>query len=294
MEMALTLYIVDDDLFARQPKLVRDTALAETVKLFDFVKNFKVLLQPPAKFPTRYDFTDSVVRVVQSDGDVSAFQNQSIRQQLANLAHSANQNGINMQTGAQKHNPGVPERGGIGFQTKQVLTAGSHKLAFVLTGGAASLEAVKESVVEHIAGGRTKAEVRRDQKRASEGTSTRKGRGLAGYYGSHQALVDTRALMAYEQLEKPLSDWSKDDQISVATALARLIAHEARHQYIAPHYSGGGLGASEASLWGDKNFEHFDKGDQQEVNVALGKFTQLQKTATLHLETNPTNQPFPF
>jgi len=292
--MANTLFIVDDDMFSRQPKLVRDTTVAETIKLFSFVKGFTVLLQPPAKFPTRYDFTDSVVRVVATDGEVSAFQNQSIRAQLANLAQSAQANGISMQTGAQKHNPGVPDRGGIGFQVKEILTAGSHKLAFVLTGGAASIETCKESVVEYIAGGRTKAEVLMDQRKAIDGTRNRPGRGLAGYYGSHQALVDTRALVAYEQLEKPLSDWSKDDQISVATALARLIAHEARHQYITPHYTGGGLGASEASLYGDKNFDHFDKGDQQEVTVALAKFARLQRTATLHLETNPTNQPFPF
>ncbi|MFI0846244.1 hypothetical protein [Mesorhizobium sp. IMUNJ 23232] len=292
--MANTLYIVDDDLFSRQPQVVRDTTLAETQNLFAFVKNFKVLLQQPSKFPTRFDFTDSVVKVVESDGDVSAFHNQSVRTQTSNLAHSAKQNGITLNTGTQTRNAGVPERGGIGFQSKDVLTAGSQKLAFVLTGGAASLETVKEAVAEFNAGGRSKNEILADKKKAIEGTSTRKGLGLAGYYGRHQSLVDIRGLMAWELVEKPLADWPKDDQISVATALARLIAHEARHQYIAPHYNGGGLGASEASLWGDKNFAAFDQGDQKEVGVALANFTKLQKTATIHLETNPTNQPFPY
>jgi len=292
--MANTLYIVEDDFYTNLPTVVRATTLAETTKLMTFLPGFKVSVIPPPKFPTKYDFTDSVVRVVNNDAAVSAFSNNSMRQQGTNLVQSAKNNGVKLDAPASKHNAGAPDGGGTGFQMKVVLEAGSNKLLFVLTGGAASLEFAKEAVVEQLTDGRTESEIRTKQRTLIEGRPGRPGMGKAKYDASNQGKADAKHLEAHKMAAKPIGDWPSAQQISVATALARIIAHEARHQYVAAHYSGGGLGAGEAAFWGDKNFEQFDEGDQKEIQVAIKGFAEAQKTATIHLETNPTKQPFPF
>jgi hypothetical protein len=91
-----------------------------------------------------------------------------------------------------------------------------------------------------------------------------------------------------------LARWPKEYQEAVGTGLGRLIAHEARHQYVEPHFNGGGLGASEPVLWGDKNFEQFDKGDQSQISAKIHQLKAEQQSATILLETLPKDQPFPF
>ena len=292
--MAYTLYIVDDAYFAGMPKDIRDTTVAQTKKLFAFLSAFKVLLLQPSAFPVKFDFTDSVVCVVETDAAVDAYQNQSVRHQTANLEHSATEKGVPISKTLPKHNAGTPDGGGIGFQSKEVLAVGNKKVAFVLTGGAASVEFAKDSLIEILTNGRTEREILAKQRALIEGTPGRPGLGKAKYDASAQGADDRRHLAVYAWSKKPLKDWPKDQQISLATALARIIAHEARHQYVGPHYDGGGLGAGSPAIWGDKNFESFDEGDQKEIKVALEKLARKQATANVHLETNPTKQPFPF
>jgi len=56
----------------------------------------------------------------------------------------------------------------------------------------------------------------------------------------------------------------------VATALARVVAHEARHQYILAH-SAKGLGADSPRIWGDKNYEEFDGSDKANINNKINQ-----------------------
>jgi hypothetical protein len=290
--MANTLYIVDESPFSTLPKITRDQAIAEVKGIFGFVAGFSVSPTSPSSFPTRFDFTDSVIRVVETDAEVDA--NQSNRTQTANINFSIRQTGANVQPMPQAGRaPVLPDRGGVGFQNKQVVTSGAQVIAIVITGGFASLESAKTAVVEFLADGKTKEEVEDDRKKAIEGTAKHKPEGL-GYFGKHKALVDTRRLMMWEMLAKPLADWPEEHKKSVGGALGRIIAHEARHQYVAAHFNGGGLGADSPSIWGDPNFTKFDTGDQTGIATALRNFTRLQRTVTIHLETNPRNQPFPF
>lgn len=286
--MANTLFIVEDKIFVDLPPSIRNNALVETKRLFAFISKFQVVTRQPAQFPAAIDFTDSIIKLVDTDDEVSPVHNQSVRQQLSNIRHSIKQNGFNPPTNMMQRFPATPERGGVGFQQKEIISAGPTKLAMTLTGGIVSLETVKAEVVEVFAGGRTKQEILADQDKAI------KKKGLAGYYGKHQALVDTRGLFSYELLDKILTDWPTDYQDAVGIALGRIIAHEARHQYILPHFSGGGLGASEAVIWGDKNFEQFDKQDQSDISIKIQQLQTEQRKASIQLETFPRGQPFPF
>ena len=291
--MANTLFIVEDDVLTSLPQPVRDTALAEAKKLFAFVK-LAVVTRVPGQFPTTLDFTDSIVKIVETNGEVGAVQNLAVRQQMANILHSIRQRGINVKsTGVTSRSAATPERGGVGFQMKEIITAGTARLAISLTGGVAALESIKEEVVEEFAGGRDLREIQKHRRDAIHGTARKKAQGLT-YFGTAQALTDERGLFSYELLTKDLARWPKYYQEAVGTGLGRLIAHEARHQYVAPHFNGGGLGASEPVMWGDKNFAQFDKGDQSEIATMLRKLKAEQQKATILVETLPKDQPFPF
>lgn len=286
--MANTLLIVEDKIFVDLPPSVRNNALVETKRLFAFIPRFQVVTRQPTQFPAAVDFTDSIIKFVETDDEVSAVFNQSFRQQLSNIRHSIKQNGFNPPTNMVQRFPATPERGGVGFQQKEIVQAGQTRLAMTVTGGIVSLETAKSEVVEAFAGGRTKKEILDNQDKAI------KKKGLAGYFGKHQSLVDTRGLFSYDLLDKNLTDWPKDYQDAVGVALGRLTAHEARHQYVLPHFNGGGLGASEAAIWGDKNFEQFDRQDQGGILAEIQRLQKEQRRANIHLETLPKGQPFPF
>jgi hypothetical protein len=91
----------------------------------------------------------------------------------------------------------------------------------------------------------------------------------------------------------PLQNWPNDLANGVVTALARLVAHEARHQYVQQH-SARGLGADSARLWGDKNFENFAGTDQASILTAIHNFNTQWNRTRIHLETCPRGQPSPF
>jgi hypothetical protein len=291
--MANTLFIIEDEVLTNLPQSVRDKALAETKRIFAFVR-LTVLTRPSSQFPTTLDFTDSIVKIVETDGEVGAVQNQSVRQQMSNILQSIRQHGINVTSrGVPTRFASTPERGGVGFQLKEIMTVGAARLAMTVTGGVAALESVKSEVVEAFADGRERQEILQHQRDAINGTAKKKPQGL-GYFGTHQALIDTRGLFSYDLMSTDLARWPKEYQEAVGTGLGRLIAHEARHQYVEPHFNGGGLGASEPVLWGDKNFEQFDKGDQSQISAKIHKLKAEQQRATILLETLPKDQPFPF
>ena len=77
-------------------------------------------------------------------------------------------------------------------------------------------------------------------------------------------------------------------------ALGRLVAHEARHQYIVDHFDGGGLGGESADLLGVASTEKLHKDDQKNIVGQLAKFETTQNTATIHIETFPNGQSFAF
>ena len=282
--------IVEDDVLIGLPKIVRESALSETKQVFAFIPRFQVVTRPPAQFPTTFDFTDCVCKVCKDEEDVNANLNDSYRRQMANILFSIKQNHMRPASDPIGRFTAVPEKGGTSFSTKEIKLVGRDKLAWVVMLGAASLEFAQQVIVtEELADGRDKQDILDDQRRAMQ-------KGLERYSASAQSLRETRELAAYDLMNKSLAGWDHDIQDHVGIVLGRIIAHEARHQYITPieKHAATGLGADSPSLWGDKNFERFSGDDQRDLLTAIQRLEALQNTATIRLETNPNGQPFPF
>jgi hypothetical protein len=290
--MANTLFIVKDDVFKDLPSAITDAAIAEVKRLYKFITRFTIAVTEQAGFPERLDFTDSIIKLVKEDAEVTAAQNDAFRIELDNVVFSIRQNGVNVARPPLNHSAAPPDRGGVGFQQKEIVDPGNLRLIMTVTGGICSLEYAKEEVIQFATGGRTLQDIQDAVRKRIDGTPRHPGQGL-GYYATHQALIDTREEMTWELMNKGWSDWPQDLQDNFALALGRLIAHEARHQYLSPHASAG-LGSDGAALFGQPSFENFEKSDQADITSALNDLRRRQAGGTTHLATLPKGQPFPF
>lgn len=288
--MANTLFIVDDDVFQSLPDAVQKRLLQETTKLFSFIPGFSVEARKPAFFPAEIHFTDSVVMLVEHDDEVDVAARQINRKEDANNRFSIRQTRVNLQLDPLKQSmSGDPDKGGVGGHGKRVVTeGGGRRVSISTTFGVASLEAAEQAVVEDDLHGRSLADILNQRaKRIHD-------KGM-GYYGTHEALISIREEMEAELMtkHKPLKDWDKGLADNVATALARIVAHEARHQYVLAH-SGKGLGADSPRIWGDKNFEDFDRSDKANIVNKIHQFDTDWGSAAVHLELCPSQQSSPF
>jgi len=292
--MSKTLFIVDDDAFHGLPDGVQKQLLKETTRLFSFFPGFTVEARKPAFFPATIHFTDSVVMLVEHDDEVDAAARQINRVEDANNRFSIKQTGVRLELDRLKQSfGGDPDKGGVGGHGKQVATeGGGRKVSISTTFGVASLEAAEQAVVEEDLHGRSLAEIlKQREKKIQE-------KGMARYFSSHESLISVREEMEAELMSKhkPLKDWDKSLKglaDNVATALARIVAHEARHQYIAAH-SANGLGADAARIWGDKHYEDFDGSDQANMVRRIHQLETDWSSATVHLELCPREKASPF
>lgn len=287
--MAKTLFIVDDQCFSGLPETVRKRMLEETTRLFAFIP-LRVETRKPALFPTMLDFTDSVVKLVDAEVDIGAAQNEIFRKEVRNISFSAKQKvkQVNIIFKSPDFAPSHPEMGGVGFHNKITKPLpGGTVISITETYGVASVEYAQSAVIEVYANYRKKQNIAHDERReiAKEG--------LARYFASSQALENTRELMEIELMDKPLPAWPQDHQYAVGEALGRIVAHEARHQYVLPH-SKNGLGADGAIIWGNPDFATFTKSDQKTILGSIHKLRLHWQHANIHLETCPKGQPSPF
>lgn len=284
--MARKLFIVKDDVFKNLPSRVADGTIAEVKRLFGFLANFTVSVLEPAGFPERLDFTDSIMKIVENDDDIDAVLDQARHVELNNVVFSARQNSVNMTTPPpQPRSTFDPDLAGRAFQQKEIVDPTRLGLIVTVTGGVASLQSAKQAVVEFATGGRTAKDIE---------SSRNKKELWDRYWMSHQALIDVRDLATWDLMKKKgWSDWSNDLQDNVAVALGRIIAHEARHQYIVEH-SSTGLGADGPRFFGDKNFQDFEKGDQSDITARLVALNRQQSAGRTHLDTIPKGRTFPF
>lgn len=285
-----TLFIVDDEVFGALPEAVQKNLLGEVKKIFSFIPQFKVEARKPANFPAVLHFTDSVVKIVGSDDDVTSASNDIRRQEDSNVRSSITQMKVSLKLHPLSLSPaGDPDRGGLGGSWKTtVVEGGGKRVSITMTFGVASLESAEQAVVDEEVDERTLEDIHKEERKAI----AKKG---LGYFGTHQALIAVREEAEIELMTKhtPLKDWPKYLVDNVTTALARLVAHEARHQYIEAH-SARGLGADSPRIWGDKNFEQFDGTDRANILNAISHLNTQWNGASVHLETCPQGQPSPF
>jgi hypothetical protein len=182
----------------------------------------------------------------------------------------------------------------VGWQAKAVLDVGSQKVALVQTGGIASVETAATDVLTFLAPNHwtlEEAEKNRDDKLNKAKLA----------HGKDQEDKITEANTSFEKSKKHWAlqgtapkSWPQNFQDTLGITLGRLVAHEARHQYIVDHFDDGGLGGESAELLGVASSEKFHKDDQKNIIGQLAKFDTTQKTATIHIETFPKGQAFAF
>src|ERR1700761_243215 len=97
--MSRTLFIISDDVFTGLGAPITDKMIAEVRSIFSFASNFRVRPTVTSDLPERIDFTDSVIRIVDEDADVSAAENVMQNQQLRSIAASVRRRNLNVETG---------------------------------------------------------------------------------------------------------------------------------------------------------------------------------------------------
>jgi hypothetical protein len=287
--MAKTLFIVADNVATGMPQPVLDGAIAETKRLFAFA-HLAVELRAATRIPALLDFSDSVIRFVENSDGVASYANDKFGLQSKNVRKAISQRGFNLTESSFGRFSGAPERVGVAFMHKVVVPGGSAKLRVTMMGGAVSLQSVQEGVVSQLAGGRSKGEILKSEAdaRKKEAKDPK-----YKYKGSTLETENKRDLAFHALMDSELKKWPAGHQDSVGKALGRVVAHEARHQYLSPH-ADTELGSDEPNYWGDKNFEQFSQDDQSAITLEMRSLAQLQATATIHIGTFPSGEPFPY
>jgi hypothetical protein len=285
--MAKTLFVVDDDVFQALPEAAQKKLLSEVKDLFSFIPEFKVEARNPLHFPATLHFTDSVVSLVDQDIAVDAVSRSIRKLETTNVQFSIKQTGvhINLNTPPASFD-GDPDAGGVGGHWKTVIAdGGGTKVSITMTFGVASLESAEQAFLEDLLHGRTADDIRKERRQHKD----------PKWLTTKEGLQSTRDLEEAENLSKhkPLKEWPRDQWEDIATAFARIVAHEARHQYIVEH-SSAGLGADSARVWGDQNFEAFDGTDQANIVTRIHDLNRSWDTASVHLETCPVEKASPF
>jgi hypothetical protein len=292
--MARTLFIIDDATLKSLGSTVIAKMMDEVKSIFSFAPKFTVLMATPDNVPEKIDFTDSIVKVVETDADVTAMQNQAEQQELRSVEFAIKKNNLNIKMAAFKRSAAKPERGGVAWQNKQVLAVGGQKVALVQTGGIVSVETPANDVLTFLAPNQWTLEVAEEMRDGKLHKAK-----IA--HGKDREDKIAEAMASFEKSKKHWAlqstapkSWPQNVQETLGITLGRLVAHEARHQYIEPHFDDGGLGGDGAELLGVASSEKFHKDDQKNISGKLVKFDTTQKTATIHVETFPEGQAFAF
>jgi hypothetical protein len=290
--LARTLFIVENDVWNDLPSPVKDGAVREVKRLFAFVPHFAVSFLRATSFP-RIDFTDAIVKIVESDDEVGAALDHAINVELSNVVFSAQAKAaakghpVNLTRPALNRSSFNPDRGGVGSEMKKIVDAGVLRIGIAVTAGIASLETAKTAVVEFATGGDTVADIERREEQQI------KKKGL-GFFGTHGALTDARLELTWDLLKKGWSQWPDDLRDDVGVALGRLIAHETRHQYVGGDHANVGLGSDQAVLFGQSAFENFADDDRTDVLGNISRLQNEQNRANVLADTLPAGQAFPF
>jgi hypothetical protein len=267
--------------------------LVEVKAIFEFVPRFDVSLRVPANIPAKIDMTDSIVKLVVDDGDVTLMKNQADQREEWSI-----------RAGIQKLNLRVrmpdftrytdTDIGGVGWHAKSVLALGTTKVTIVPTGGVVSIAFAADAALTFTAP--NSWDLNWAKQRYEEKI---KGAKLA--HGEDQARKVKAAEASYEKSKQhwKLKDiapknWPPEMQKQMSLALGRSVAHEARHQFIGPHFDEGGLGGGSQKLLGVATSERFLEGDSKQILDKILKFERDQLTANLHIETFPQGDHFAF
>ena len=291
--MAKTLYVIDNPVMKGFSQPMLDALKKEITDIFKFAP-LKITWVASNGLPEKIDFTDSVVMVVPHDDDVESTKGDAEQQQVRSINDQIQKSPYNgrIRLAAVTRAPAKPDQGGVGWQNKQVLPAGSNKVALCQTGGIASCQTPKETILAFFAPDKLTLDEAKDRR-----LNRRKFAAVAE--GGNQKRIEDDADAEYAKSEQHwklrttlFTSWPKNIQEAFGQALARLMAHEVRHQYIVEHHDPGGLGGEAAEIYGVARSERFLPDDEKNISAKLVVLEADQKTSTDQIKTFPNNQAF--
>jgi hypothetical protein len=278
-----TLFVVQNDVWNGLPAEVRTAAEQELNNLFAFVgqasgeKAFSIKVLTPAQLPEQFDFSESVVSVIH--GDAGQYVDAAMaaqREQIRRFLDSQHVTPPAAPTGA---HPAAadPFHMGVGNAGKTVFTANGQAFALPVMAGAVSIDEVLDSFFENIDSNLS------DQLEKVPGH----GRDLSKW---------PKTIMS----KKGTTSWARADVLAMlGGALGRVIAHEARHEYITKHAKAGLGGEGENTpIIGEKHSLEFSKDDQKAILERIRTLEKQQGTARVvptfpqSLRTRPEDFPF--
>jgi hypothetical protein len=255
-----TIFVVQNDVWTSLPAEVRTAAEQELNKQFAFVgqasgeKAFTIKVLTPAQLPEQFDFSEAVVSVIHGDPQkyvdaAVAAQRDQIRRFLDSQHVTPPATGHSQPTGSD------PFRMGVGLGNKTVFTANGQAFALPVMAGAVNFDDVLDSFFDNI-----------DSNLAGQLEKVPgHGRDLSKW---------PKTIMS----KKGTTSWARADVLAmVGGALGRVIAHEARHEYITEHAKAGLGGEGENTpIIGESHSLEFSKEDQKAILDRLHKLETQQ------------------
>jgi len=299
--MSRRLFVIQDSTLTRLGSGIGTKMVEELKRLFSFAASFAVQVAAPSNLPKTIDFTDSIVKLVADDASVNEMRTQATQQQIRAIQFAIDKNAkLRVKLPAFQRETGEQDRGGIGWASKRVFkTSTGIKIALVQTGGIVSVQTAAETVLTFLAPNKRSLQEATDEYKQRiklaelehENSREHKNFREQKIKSAEDSLAKSRAHWARQGT--PPNSWPQEFQDKMGVTLGRLVAHEARHQYVGPH-SQEGLGMEAALMLGGPGSESFSKDDQKVILAELKKLEDLQKTAKIHIETFPAGQDFAF
>ncbi len=273
-----TLYVVQNDVWNDSPEKVRTSAVKELERLFAFVgkvkgeKPFTIKVMSAQQLPEQFDFSESVVSVI--DGDPKGYVDQAFDLQKSQIKKWLEQQKVQVHAEKDRDfDPGKPETLGRGGASKTILKDKKQVYAMPVMAGAVSLPEILEAFFDNIDDLLEKQFLRlgidkKNPKKWPSKISTKDGK------------------MSWDALEM------------LGIAVGRAIAHEGRHEYIGGGHAEAGLGADSPIILGEKNSENFSEKDQKEFLKKVQDLEKQQGKATIvptfPQENRSKKELFPF
>ncbi len=278
-----TLFVVQNDVWTALPAEVRAAAEQELNTQFAFVgqargeKAFSIKVVTAAQLPEQFDFSESVVSVIH--GDAGQYVDAAMaaqREQIRRFLDSQHVTPPAAPTGAHPATAD-PFHMGVGNAGKTVFTANGQTFALPVMAGAVSIDEVLDSFFENIDSNLA------DQLEKVPGH----GRDLSKW---------PKTIMS----KKGSTSWARADVFAMlGGALGRVIAHEARHEYIHEHAKAGLGGEGENTpIIGEKHSLEFSKDDQKAILERIHTLEKQQGNARVvptfpqSLRSRPEDFPF--
>jgi hypothetical protein len=249
-----TLYVVQNDVWSVLPAKVRTSAIKELDRLFAFVgkvegeKAFSIKVMAAQQLPEQFDFSESVVSVI--EGDPKAYIDQAFELQQKQIETWLKSQKVQPPTTSKSgFAPGKPETLGRGGGSRTIVTDKKQTYALPVMAGAVN-----------------------------------KGEVIDAFFDNIDALLEAQLKKLPGKGRDP-NKWpskvtSNDGEIIwdalelLGTAFGRALAHEARHEYVGGGHAESGLGEESPIILDEKNSENFSEDDQKAI---LKKIQDLEK-----------------